>query len=165
VPGPIRATGVADAKALAKILRGYKSPGVVVGSQISGFAEYGMDLVDYISRLAKALNAKIIVTNRHIAEFSKRGIEASFIPLSQLLVHVASRSGGAGVEHDSLIFVGFKYYYLWTALQFFKHYAYNIDTITLDPYYHPNAKYSLPTLPIPAWRNFLTELLKALSGE
>ncbi len=166
IPGPIKATVLRDPKSIAEIIKRYKRPIIVVGSEVESLSREGFDAIEYISRLAKAISAKIIVTNSYIKEFHRRGItEAYFLPLPSLInsIILMNEKSNVGEKPDLLIFIGFKYYYAWTFLSGLKHYAYNVvDTLSLEPYYHPHAKYSLQTLPIDIWYKLLNELINNL---
>ncbi len=166
IPGPIKAMVLRDPKSLVGIIKRYKKPIIIVGSEIENIAKEGFDIIEYISRLAKAINAKIIVTNSHVKEFRRRGvIEAYFMPLPSIINNVILMKEKNMVDEkpDLLIFIGFKYYYAWTFLSGLKHYAYDIaDTLSLEPYYHPHAKYSLQTLPLSIWYKFLNEFINSL---
>ncbi len=48
-------------------------------------------------------------------------------------------------DYDLALFSGITYYYLAQALTHLKHFS-DIVTITIDRYYHPNAKYSFPNM-------------------
>jgi acetyl-CoA decarbonylase/synthase complex subunit epsilon len=48
-------------------------------------------------------------------------------------------------EHDLALFVGITYFYLAQVITHLKHFS-SVITVTIDPYYNPNARYSFPNM-------------------
>ncbi len=166
IAGPIKAVPIKDPKALATIIKKYKKPIIIVGHLISKVE--GMDLVEYIIDLAKTIDADVVVTNTLIRKFHERGFKrATYMPALEIIDRLRDplwRGIHGDGNYDLAIFIGFQYYYEWLLLSSLKHFAYErLDTISLGPYFQPNAKWTVPTLPLNTWYKYLTDLKDSLT--
>lgn len=168
VPGPIKATPVRDAKSLAATILRHRKPLIVVGGQLRSVE--GVDMVSYVMELARLIDAHVVVTDTLIREFHEKGFkEAVYMPALEV-AHKLRDPEWMGVDgrtkYDLAIFVGFNYYYGWVIMSGLKHYAYkDLRTLSLDPYYHPNATWSVATMPHGMWLKLLESLLGFLKEQ
>ncbi|OYT30144.1 MAG: CO dehydrogenase/acetyl-CoA synthase complex subunit epsilon [Thermofilum sp. ex4484_82] len=163
IPGPIKAFPISDSKKLALLIKRAKKTLIVVGYRSLKLAQDKIDMTSYVIDLASKLNAHIAVTNTLIKEFSKKGYENTYlIPAMELADRLRDPEwkgfDGKG-NYDMVVFIGFPYYYEWLILNGLKHFAYkHLKTVSLDPYYQPNATFSLPNLSLEKWIEFLKSL-------
>ncbi len=167
VPGPIKAFLVSEPKKLAILMRASKRPLIVVGNRVSKFEEGGKNLVNYLVELAQLINAHIVVTGRLIRRFREKGYKDIYLMPAMELLDRLSDPSWRGFDdkgkYDLAIFIGFHYYYEWLMLSGLKHFAYKwLKTMTLDPYFQPNATWSPPNMRLNEWYKFLEELVNNL---
>ncbi len=162
VPGPIKAFLIDDPKRLAILIKRAKRPLIIAGYRIAKMTDK-LDLVRYLIDLAERINAHVVVTGSLIKEFEKRGYRYLYLMPAMEVVDRLMDSEWPGFDgkgnYDLVIFIGFPYYYEWLMLNGLKHFAYrHLRTISLDPYYQPNATFSLPNMKIGEWVKFLDSL-------
>lgn len=169
IPGPIKAIVLRDSKVIASLLKKARRPILVIGYMVERFSKEGVDIYEFIVQLSKLIDLHVVATGRHVNVLRERGVESVvLIPAMELLDRISdpqwSGLDGRG-QYDLLILMGFPYYYEWLMLSRLKHYAYSyLKTLTLDPYYHPNATYTLVNLPIGAWSKLLNSVIEHLMG-
>ncbi|RLI17227.1 CO dehydrogenase/acetyl-CoA synthase complex subunit epsilon [Candidatus Bathyarchaeota archaeon] len=170
IPGPIKALVVIkEPKVGAAIIRKAKRPLIIVGDLATKYDEKGFDGISLITEVGKAVNAHINVTGPLIKKFRETGYDkVYFMPTPEVVDRLRDESwkghdGDGG--YDLVIFIGFRYYYAWLMLNGLKHYAFKwLKTLSLDPYYQPNATYTLPTMKIGEWREFIKKILNIIKG-
>ncbi|RLE44602.1 CO dehydrogenase/acetyl-CoA synthase complex subunit epsilon [Candidatus Woesearchaeota archaeon] len=167
IPGPVKGFQIDEPKRLAVIIKRAKRPLIVVGYRVVKMVRDKMDIVSYLLDLAKILGAHIVVTNTLIKNFADKGYEHVYLMPAMELIDRLRDSEWSGVDgkggYDVVLFIGFPYYYEWLMLNGLKHFAYKrIRTVSLDPYYHPNANFSLPNLSLDKWVVFLKSLKEHL---
>ena len=167
IPGPIKAVIIPEAKRVAAILKSAKRLLLIVGNEIIKQQDSEFDIIQYITEIAKVTNAHINVTGTIIHKFREKGYDKVFLmPALEIVDRLRDETW---MGHDNVgrytlaVFMGFPYYYEWLLLNGMKHFAYkNMKTLSLDPYYQPNATFSLPNMRIDEWRKFIRELVENL---
>jgi CO dehydrogenase/acetyl-CoA synthase epsilon subunit len=159
-PGPIKASVITDVKTVPDIVKKYKSKLLAIGSQLTRLSELvASDLVDRVISIALGMNAWISTSSPAIVKaLDAMGIGNYDITFLLELVQRVSRRGV-----ELMVLIGYPYSYEWLILNYLKHYAPAVKTLTLEPYAQPNATWTLASLPLPMWyRNIcsLEELLK-----
>jgi len=86
---------------------------------------------------------------------SKLNIKKIYTPKDMNLLDIMKYL--AKGEYDLALFIGITYYYLAQALTHLKHFS-SVITVTIDPFYHPNACYSFPNMS----KNDHVEVIKKL---
>jgi acetyl-CoA decarbonylase/synthase complex subunit epsilon len=66
--------------------------------------------------------------------------------------------------YEVVLFLGIPYYLQSQMLATLKHFAPHAITISLDPFYQPNANWSFPNLSEEEWSKSLKEIIEGLSG-
>jgi len=162
IPGPIKAFLFEDPKKLAVLIKRAKRPLFIVGYKATKISEE-FNVIKYIIELARKIEAHIVVTGSLIREFENKGYSHIYLmPAMEVMDRLKDPNwpgfDGRG-NYDLAIFIGFPYYYEWLMLNGLKHFAYrHLRTISLDPYYQPNATFSLPNMKIKEWVKFLDSL-------
>jgi len=159
-PSPIKASVITDIKHVLDIVKRFKSKLFAIGSQITRLSELtSPDLIDRIISVALSLGAWIPTSSPTIVKVldvkNVKNYEIAF-PLE-----LAQKIPKKGAE--LAIFIGYPYAYEWLILNYLKHYAPNVKTLTLEPYAQPNATWTLASLPLSLWyKNIcsLEEMLK-----
>lgn len=170
VPGPIKAILVSEPKKVAELLKSSSNPVLFLGFQIMDLSSEGFDPMDIVGEISETTKARLVTSSKQVlAELRKRDLKDSHIlPPIELADRLSDPNWegiDGGGQHDLAIFVGMPYYFEWLILSRLKHFAYrHLKTLTLDPYYHPNASRSLPNLPPNRWRKFMEELASTLRG-
>ena len=166
IPGPVRSVAIKDPKSLALMIKRAKRPIIIVGNKFPP----GTNPLEIVVKIAKATNAHIVATGVNFKALREKGYEHVYLmPALEIVDRLRDPSwrglDGKG-QYDFAVFLGFPYYYEWLLLNGLKHVAYkHLKTISLDPYYHPNASYSLPNLTPDKWCSYLGEMVKFLTGE
>ena len=163
IPGPIKAFLIDDPKRLAILIKRAKRPLIIVGYKTAKMGRGEFNLVDYILDLAKRIKAHIVVTGSLIKEFDAKGYEHVYLMPAMEVTDRLRDPGWNGFDgggnYDLAIFLGFPYYYEWVMLNGLKHFAYkHLRTISLDPYYQPNATFSPPNMSFKEWVKYLDSL-------
>lgn len=149
IAGPIRARALRKPEEIADVIKSAKNPILIAGHKILVDEGEG-SAIDHIIKLAQAYNIPVVATAHTIKEFLSRGFHpAAWMPA----VDIGNRLKDPewqGIEGrgkpDLAIFVGLPYYMQWVILNGLKHFAKDLKTLSLDPYYHPNASLSLTNI-------------------
>ncbi|MEM2349657.1 MAG: CO dehydrogenase/acetyl-CoA synthase complex subunit epsilon [Candidatus Bathyarchaeia archaeon] len=161
IPGPRKAAIIPRPESLVAILRRANRRLLVAGSKALDRIE-GVDTVELI-RLLHSTKLFTIVASRNTAyRLEEVGIPTvASISVYELgdRLRDSSWTGFDGVGgYDLVGFIGFPYITLWLVLSGLKHFAPKISTISLDPYYHPHAYWSLPNVKGSEWYSFIKKV-------
>ena len=170
IPGPIKAFIIEKPESLAALMKRAKRLVIVVGNKLAYTEELGTEPEEFLVSMAKALKAHLVATGKNFRSLREKGYEHIYLmPAPEIVDRLRDpswRGLDGGGQYDMAVFAGFPYYYEWVLLNGLKHSAYkHLKTISLDPYYHPNATFALPNLLPKDWCNYLKAVVKALSGE
>jgi len=170
IPGPIKALVVMkEPKVAAAIIKKAKRPLIIIGDLATKYDGEGFDSISLLTEIAKAVNAHVNVTGPLIRKFRETGYDKVYFMSTPEIVDRLRDENWKGHDgkgmYDLAIFIGFRYYYAWLMFNGLKHYAFKwLKTMSLDPYYHPNATYTLPAIDIDKWREFIKEILNIIRG-
>lgn len=169
VAGPIKAFVIKEPRRAAALIKGAKRPLIIVGDLVTKYDTEDFNGIDIVIQIAKEKDAHINVTGPLIKKFRETGYKnLYFMPALEVIDRLMDKdwSGHDGKgKYDLIIFIGFMYYYEWLMLNGLKHFAYKwLKTLSLDPYYHPNATFTLLTMKIDDWRKFIKEIVNFVRG-
>ncbi|MFQ6085827.1 MAG: CO dehydrogenase/acetyl-CoA synthase complex subunit epsilon [Candidatus Bathyarchaeia archaeon] len=167
IPGPMRASVVKGPGALIPIIRRAQRIVLVIGHTANETeVDKGKMVVEYALELARAGKMDLVATAHAVKEVRERGFRAA---TSMSLVDVVQRLGDpgwmgidGGGNYDLAIFTGIPYATLSQALSFLKHFAPHVKTVSIDPFYQPNANWSLPNLDYSWWGKYLRQVISDL---
>jgi CO dehydrogenase/acetyl-CoA synthase complex epsilon subunit len=148
------------------LLRRFRRPVVSIGSEILEYS--GEDICEQMEKICKTIDACIMSSSPSILErLDGGGLKikpSSLLELADRLRDPAWMGIDGGGQHDVALFLGFNYYYSWLILSGLKNFAYkHLKTFSLDPYYQPNATYSLQNFVVKErWANFMSGLATSL---
>jgi acetyl-CoA decarbonylase/synthase complex subunit epsilon len=169
VAGPKRALPLAKPEVLLAMLKRSKRPILVVGHKIIELDSDGKKLIDFVIGMSKAGKIPIVATANTVKEFINREFQSV---ASMPVMDVANRLtdpewkglDGKGA-YDLAFFVGLPYYMEWLILSGLKNFASNLQTISLDGFYQPNATWSIPNISSKELREFFETLILKLGGQ
>lgn len=162
-PGPIKTT-IVDITRAVDILKRYKDLSIIlIGSNINNIEKLiNANILEKIIELSKTLNAPIATANPNIIQrLDNTGFTNYITEFPLDIVKTLSRKNHS---YKLAILIGFIYSYAWLLLNHIKHYKPNINTLSLDPYPHPNATWTLPLLPIQIWFKNLSQIIEILKS-
>jgi len=163
-PGPIKATVIPDVKKLASIIKQHKKPLIMIGPEIHRLSELvDGDVLGNLINISNSIKAEMIVSDsKSVRTLDSRGFKNYVIAFPLEVVQKLSSNNS---NNDLAIFIGFHYYYGWLLLNYLKHYAYkNLNTMSIDPYPQPNARWTFPLLPLSIWYKNLCQLEEELKS-
>lgn len=141
---------IEDPAESAKIIKRAKRPLFVLGARTLEWALGGKLVIEYAVEIAKAANMPICAT----AHTKKKLLELGVTPEStydiiEIINHLKVKDW-QGVKkegnHDLVVFIGVRADLANQGLSTLKHFAPHLRTMTLSPFYYPNASYSWPNL-------------------
>ncbi|MBS7248934.1 MAG: CO dehydrogenase/acetyl-CoA synthase complex subunit epsilon [Candidatus Jordarchaeales archaeon] len=163
VQGPRTAKVINNAKVVAARIKRKKNPILIVGPNITREVE-GKKLIDYAIEMGKA-GITIVTTAHVVKEFIKAGFNNV---VSMGLSDISNRlrdpnwKGFKGEGKPELaLYLGGLYYTQSQSLSALKHFS-DVETISLDREYHPNADWSFPNLNPKEWKETMDELVGLL---
>jgi len=167
-PGPTKALVITKPEVVVAMIKRAKRPILIVGHEA---AETGLGkekAVDHLIRVAKAGKIPVVATAHILGEFLQRG----FQPVASMsAVDIANRlrdPGWKGLDgkgpYDLALIAGVPYPMGWVILSGLKHFS-GLRTISMDPYYHPQASWSFPNLSGKEWEKNLKAVEEKLGGE
>ncbi len=139
---------------------------IVVGGAALDMKVDGVDVPDFTVRLAKSLNGTIAASPGVSKAFQgQSGVKIINMGLEDVVSRLKDTGwrgfDGAGA-YDMVVFIGGLYYFQSMMLATLKHFAPKLKTVSLDPFYHPNAEFSLENLILGKWKEGLDAMLKLL---
>ncbi|MCP1662555.1 MULTISPECIES: CO dehydrogenase/acetyl-CoA synthase complex subunit epsilon [Methanocalculus] len=155
VPGPKKASLITKPEIADAMIRRASRPVFVVGSIASEIDLEEKKLIDYVIRLARQFQIRVIATGSTNTAFLARdftpdavmpAVDAGF-----RLADPAWQGVDGNGPHDLAIFVGLPYQMGFTILSGLKHFAPSLKTISLDNVYQPNARWSFSNISIKNW--------------
>jgi acetyl-CoA decarbonylase/synthase complex subunit epsilon len=159
---------VEDPAESAKIIKRAKRPLFVVGARILEWNFNGKYVVEYVAEIARAGALPICAT----AHTKKKLLELGITPEStydivEIINHLKDKDWrgvkGEG-NHDLVVFIGVRADLANQGLSTLKHFAPHLRTMTLSPFYYPNASYSWPNIKDEPerWQGFYEGLIAGL---
>lgn len=168
-PGPVKAILVNSHETAADLLGKFRHPVVAISSQI--LEPHVVEVVEQVEKVCRAVNACIASSSSSILERLRgEGLNVKPFALLELADRLRDPSwmglDGEG-QHDLAILLGFHYYYSWLILSGLKSFAHgHLKTFSLDPYYQPNASYSLQNFVVKErWVSFMKDVAKSLESK
>ncbi len=171
--GAVVGSSVADPASMAYFLKQAKRGLLAIGAESLTWKVGDRLLVDVLCDIAKALKWPIVATGHAYKEVSARMAPAKVVSMNLLdLVNHLKDSEWKGLDgqgqYDLFVTGGHLVYLVSQAFSTLKNFASKskLSTASLDFYYHPNARFSLPNLDNPEeWRAYLDKVLAAVQGE
>ena len=141
IPGPKMARPT-KADVAGKLISKAKRPLLIVGTAAG---EEG--LIEIVKIMAEK-GIPVAATGSSMENLAKEGIEATYVNLHALVSYLKDPNwkgfdGNGG--YDTAIFLGHTYYHASQLMSTLKNFT-NINVISIDRYYHPNAKQSFGNL-------------------
>ena len=167
MPGPEVGVPVTDPVSLANILKKSKNILILIGALSADEQFNDKTYADVLLEIGKKLNASINATAGAYKYFSEKGKADNItnIPLINITDRLRDKTWinlkGKGEKYDLVIVGGFLIYYVSQTLSTLKNYS-EYRTVSLDRYYHPNARFSLPNLEKKEWIEFLETTISKL---
>ncbi|MCW3975742.1 MAG: CO dehydrogenase/acetyl-CoA synthase complex subunit epsilon [Candidatus Bathyarchaeota archaeon] len=169
VAGTKRALPLVKPEVVLAMLKRSKHPILVVGHKIVEIDLDGKKLIDFVIDIAKAGEIPIVATAHSVKEFLNREFQSV---ASMPVMDVANRLtdpewkglDGKGT-YDLAFFIGLPYYMEWLILSGLKNFSGNLQTISLDGFYQPNATWSIPNISSKELREFFEALILKLGGQ
>jgi acetyl-CoA decarbonylase/synthase complex subunit epsilon len=166
IPGPKKAAIFPSADVVISMIRKASRPLFVIGSEATQISTNDGDLIDTAVRLLNNPSFTVVATGHLISEFMKRKNQNAH---SMQLMNLGDRlrdpnwSGFDGNgPYDLVVFVAFPYYLEWLVLSGLKNFVWNLNTISLDNTYQPNAAWSIGMMPEREWKDTLEKIVSAL---
>ncbi|MEM1722725.1 MAG: CO dehydrogenase/acetyl-CoA synthase complex subunit epsilon [Candidatus Jordarchaeales archaeon] len=163
VQGPKTAKTINNAKVVAARIKKKKNPILIAGPNITKEVE-GKKLIDYAIEMGKA-GITIVATAHTVREFIKAGFpNVVSLGLSDITNRLRDPNwkgfDGKG-KPDLVLYLGGLYYTQNQSLSALKHFS-DVETISLDREYHPNADWSFGNLNPKEWKEIMDELISLL---
>jgi len=169
IPGPKKALVITKPEVVVAMVRKAKHPLLVVGHEAAETEIGEKRPLDYAIRISQEGKIPLVATAHAVAEFVKKGFQpAASMPavdIANRLVDPEWKGLDGNGQHDLAMFMGITYYMEWVIFSGLKHFGQNLKTISLDRYYHPNASWSFPNLPVQDWAQNLEVIVTKLGGE
>ncbi|MBN2155172.1 MAG: CO dehydrogenase/acetyl-CoA synthase complex subunit epsilon [Candidatus Lokiarchaeota archaeon] len=164
IPGPETGVSVFEPVTLATIINKSKNILLVIGAESIEESVGKKSYAEYLVDLGIKSKASIIATTSAYKFLSEKTKLDGITIMS--LINITDRLrdntwinlAGKGDRYDLIIFGGFLIYYVSQSLSTLKNYS-EYRTVTLDRYYHPNARFSLPNLEKEEWEQYLESVL------
>lgn len=141
IPGP-RIAKPTKADVAGKLISKAKRPLLIVGT-----AAGEEDLLEIVKMMAEK-GIPVAATGSSMEKLVKEGIKAAYVNLHALVSYIKDPNwkgfdGNGG--YDTAIFLGHNYYHASQLMSTLKNFT-NINVISIDRYFHPNAKQSFGNL-------------------
>ncbi|MBS7288004.1 MAG: CO dehydrogenase/acetyl-CoA synthase complex subunit epsilon [Candidatus Freyarchaeota archaeon] len=163
VQGPRTAKVINNAKVVVARIKRKKNPILIAGPNITREVE-GKKLIDYAIEMGKA-GITVVATAHVVKDFISAGFTNV---ISMGLSDISNRlrdpnwSGFSGKGKPELaLYLGGLYYTQSQSLSALKNFS-DVETISLDREYHPNADWSFPNLNPKEWKEVMDELISLL---
>jgi len=169
VPGPTKAMVITKPEVVVAMVKKAKRPILIVGHEAAETEIREQKLLDYAIRISEAGKIPLVATAHIVGEFIKKGFKpAAFMPaidIGNRLVDPEWKGLDGNGQYDLALFMGLTYYMEWILFSGLKHFNLNLNTISLDRYYHPQASWSFPNLSVNDWAQSLDVIIGKLGGE
>ena len=167
IPGPEVGVSVFDPVTLATIIKKSKNVLIVIGAESIKKSIGKTNYANYLLKLGRKSKASIITTTTAYKFLTEKSTVDDITVMS--LINITDRLRdpnwvnltGKGEKYDLVVFGGFLIYYVSQSLSTLKNYS-EYRTISLDRYYHPNARFSVPNLEKEEWAKYLEVVLSKL---
>jgi acetyl-CoA decarbonylase/synthase complex subunit epsilon len=168
IPGPTRAQVVVKPEILVTMIEKAKRPMIVIGHEAVEIRVGENTPLDYAIRISEINKIPSVATGHVVIEFIKRNRRPtafmSAIDIANRLVDSAWKGLDDKGQYDLVMFIGYPYQLGWILFSSIKNFNHNIQTISLDRYYHPNASFSFPNLSVENWARSLEAVINKLEG-
>ncbi|MFX1533540.1 MAG: CO dehydrogenase/acetyl-CoA synthase complex subunit epsilon [Promethearchaeota archaeon] len=165
IAGPKKAIPIKAETVAARIKRSSRSI-LVVGHLAAEDYSDNVKMIDYAIQLSNLAGIPVVATAHTAISF----IERDFQPArSMSAMDIGNRLkdqewkglDGKGV-HDLALFMGLPYYMEFVILAGIKHFSPELETISLDRFYHPHSTRSFPNLSVEDWNESFKVILSKL---
>jgi len=167
MPGPEVGVSIKDPVSIANILKKAKNILIIIGAK-SVEEQFNDKLyADVLLDIGQSLKATIIATAGAYKYFSEQGKAEGIVNMPLINITDRLRDSnwinlkGKGDKYDLIIVGGFLIYYVSQTLSTLKNYS-EYRTVSLDRYYHPNARFSLPNLEKEEWIKLIDAVISKL---
>ena len=168
VAGPSKALVITKPEVVVAMVKKAKHPLLVVGHEATETEVGDKKLLDYAIRISQEGKISLVATAHTIGEFLRRGFQpAASMPavdIANRLVDPEWKGLDGSGQYDLAMFAGMTYYMEWVIFSGLKHFG-HLKTVSLDRYYHPQASWSFPNLPVKEWTQNLEVIVNKLGGE
>ncbi|MFX1511091.1 MAG: carbon monoxide dehydrogenase beta subunit family protein [Promethearchaeota archaeon] len=152
VPGPTVAKSL-QSKTFTRLMK--KSSVFVIGTKIGDESEEG-EFLRKISKIIASKGIPIVASLSSEKLLTEQGVEVKLaMNLPTLTKKLAEEDwDNLGFEAEIIAISGFHYYYQSQAFSAIRNNSETLKTISLDPYFSPNATFSSPTIvknKLPEW--------------
>ncbi|HID91149.1 TPA: CO dehydrogenase/acetyl-CoA synthase complex subunit epsilon [Candidatus Bathyarchaeota archaeon] len=153
---------------VAAMVRKARRPIMVVGREVEDAElDDGRKATDYVADVARSGDIPVVTSAYAYNALVERGVRPAAMSLVEIIDRLQD-PGWKGLDgkgqYDLALFVGAPYHMLSQALSSLRHFAPRLTTISIDRYFHPNAKWSLPNASPAEWREGLASVARALRG-
>ncbi len=163
IQGPRTAKVINNAKVVVARIKRKKNPILIVGSNITREVD-GKKLIDYAIEMGKA-GITIVATAHTIKEFIEAGFTNVVSMMLSDITHRLTDPDWKGIKGEGkpelALYLGGLYYLQSQSLSALKHFS-DVETISLDREYHPNADWSFPNLNPKDWKQVMDELIELI---
>jgi acetyl-CoA decarbonylase/synthase complex subunit epsilon len=153
----------------ARMIKRAKRLLIIVGGEAIQMQKNNINVHNIASRISKSMNGSIASSPGVYKPFTKKP-ELNVINMGTLdIINRVKDDTWQGFDgkgpYDIVVFIGGIYYFQSMMLSTLKHFAPKLKTITIDPYYHPNATFSLENLKTEKWKEGIEAMLKILEAK
>ncbi|MHA1728198.1 MAG: CO dehydrogenase/acetyl-CoA synthase complex subunit epsilon [Promethearchaeota archaeon] len=160
LPGPEVGVSIPDPITIVNIINKSSKILMVIGAESVNKQIGDKTYADVLLEIGIKLKADIISTgsaHKYLAD-KENAEELVIMPLINITDRLRDPKwinlDGKGDKYDLIIFGGFLIYYVSQILSTLRNYT-EYRTVSLDRYYHPNARFSLPNLEKDEWVEYL----------
>lgn len=168
VPGPKKAAVVSRPEVIDAMITRSKRPVMIIGHLAAETTMGDKAMIEYLIELCKTRGIPVIATGNTNMALVKRGYAQATIMTAVDAGNRLTDRDWTGLDgtgpHDLAIFAGLPYYMAWTILSGLKHFAPHVRTLSLDPYYQPNADFSFPNIKAGEWEKNIDAVIGRREG-
>jgi len=153
---------------IARLIKKAQRPLFVIGRRILEWELDGKLVAEYAVEIAKEGNLPVCATAHTKKKLMELGITPdSTYDIIEIINHLKNKDwGGVKKEgnHDLVVFIAVRADLANQGLSTLKHFAPHLKTMTLSPFYYPNASYSMPNLKDnkKKWKGYYEDIIVAL---
>ena len=142
---------------------------IIVGGEAIKMQKNKINIHNIASRISNSMNGTIASSPGVFKPFtSKPELNVINMGMEDIINRVQNKKwqgfDGKG-PYDIVVFIGGIYYFQSMMLSTLKHFAPKQKTISIDPFYHPNATFSLENLKIEKWKEGIEAMLNILEAK